>query len=207
MQPQIPALVSEPDNIERIRDHLARLLKCETENQCALALRQNAADAKIFDFRIFIENASPYDAEEELLNGPIVNISLKEVSAVQENARAGMQKQKAVFVIDCVAAWDESGAEWNARSAAMRAWGTARVIRRILMSAQYMYLRLRSIVGSRNIVSIQSLVKNDDSTPSVMVARITLEVVYLECAIDAELSVLEGIDYSVNPANGEVQKQ
>jgi len=204
IEPQVIGLLSDPDNIERLRDHIARVLKCELANQYAIAIHEEISNADMYNFRVYVESTCPYE-EDRLLEGPIVNITLQEVSAVNGNAHAGQQKQKAIFCIDCAVCGNGGGEEWSDKAANIRAWAAARVIRRILMSEQYTYLRLRGIVGSRNIVSIQTGAKENEGTPAaVAVARITLEVIYLECAIEASWPSIESIHFAVNPASGEV---
>jgi hypothetical protein len=121
------------------------------------------------------------------------------------SARIGPQKEKASFVIDCIAFGNNGGEDWNERVAAARAWKTARVIRRILMSEQYAYLGLRGIVGSRTVASIETGVpENGGDALAVVTARIIFDVIFLECAIGATGPIIEGIDFTIEPSSGEV---
>ena len=203
--PQITELISEPDNIEKLRDRVACILKGETQIQYALAKETVARNAEDYNFRVFIENARPYDTEGEPMQTPLLNIMLQKTSTMESNARAGQQKMKAVFIIDCITFGNDGGEVWNEKVAAARAWKAARVIRRILMSDQYTYLGLRGIVGSRNVNSIEvGVPENGGDALTVVTARITLEVQFMECAISATGPIIEGIDFTINIINGEV---
>lgn len=205
-EPQIQGLISEPDNVEKIRDHIAALIKAETENQYSLALEAGAADADDYNFRVFIENARPYDTEGDPPVSPMANIMLVKTVSMDGNPRIGQQKMKATFVIDCITFGNDSAEEWDDKQAACRAWKAARVIRSILMSEQYAYLGLRGIVGSRLVTSIETGAPDMKETAlAVVTARITLEAQYIERAInDTQGEILEAINYTVDPSNGEV---
>jgi hypothetical protein len=188
-----------------LRDHVAFILKGETQNQYALAMDNRAKDAEDYNFRVFIENARPYDTEGEPPVTPLLNIMLQKAAPMDGNSRIGAQKEKAIFVIDCIAFGNDGGETWNDKVAAARAWKAARVIRRILMSEQYAYLGLRGAIGSRNITSIETGVPEDGGAAlSIVTARIILEVQFIECAISAPASVLEAINFTLDPSSGEV---
>jgi len=130
---------------------------------------------------------------------------LQKTATMEGNARAGQQKMKAFFIIDCISFGNDGGEAWNEKTAAARAWKAARIVRRILMSDHYTYLGLRGIVGSRNVNSIETGVpENGGDALTVVTARITFEVQFMECAIEATGPIIEGIDFTINPINGEV---
>jgi hypothetical protein len=205
--PEINDLISDPDNVEKLRNHIAFTIKGETQNQYAIAKEQGAPDADDYNYRVFIENARPYDTEnDEPTIEPIVNIMLQKAVPAEGNSRAGPQKEKATFIIDCITfGADGNGEDWNEKAAAIRAWKAARVIRRILMSEQYTYLGLRGLVGSRTIVSIETGVpENGGDAFSVVAARMILEVQFMERAIEISGPILEAIDFTIEPFTGEV---
>jgi hypothetical protein len=206
--PQIKEFLSEPDNIEKLRDHIAVLVKGETENQHQLALGANAKNAEDFNFRVFVENARPYETENENDTPPVtpfINIMLQKAAAMESNARIGNQKEKATFIIDCIAFGNEGGEEWNKKVAAARAWMAAGVIRKIIMSEQYAYLGLRGKVGSRNILSIETGISEEGGEAfNVITARITLEVQFIETFIGDPGVPFEAFNYSIIPSSGEV---
>jgi hypothetical protein len=204
--PEIDELIGEPDNVEKLRDRIAFIIKGETQNQYAMAKEQGVPDARDYDFRVFIQNERPYDTDgDKPTVEPIVNIMLQKIEAMDGNSRMGPQKEKAAFIIDCIAFGYEASEDWNEKAAAIRAWKAARVIRRILMSEQYTYLGLRGIVGGRLITSIQTgLPENGGGAHTVAVARITLDVQFLERAISTSGPVIEAVDFTIEPSNGEV---
>jgi hypothetical protein len=153
-----------------------------------------------------MENARPYDTGgDHQTVEPIVNISLQNIEALPGNSRLGPQKEKATFIIDCIAFGYEDAENWNDKAAAKRAWKAARVVRRILTSEQNTYLGLRGVVGSRVAASIETgFPTNGGDAHAVAAARITLDVQFLERAIGTSGPVIEGIDFTVEPSNGEV---
>jgi hypothetical protein len=203
--PQITELISEPDNIERIRDHIGGFIKGEAINQFNLAREAGRADVADFAFRVFIENARPYEIEDGLCENPIINIMLSKAVAMEANARIGNQKEKAIFIIDCIAFGNDGAGAWDDKSAARRAWKAARIIRRILTSEQYAYLGLRGVVGSRVVSAIETGTPAMDAAAiAVVTARITLDVQFMEIAINAPGPIIQGIDFTVDPSSGEV---
>jgi hypothetical protein len=203
--PQITELVAEPDNVEKIRDHIGGFIKGEALNQYELAQAEDRADAGDFDFKVFIENARPYETEEGLCEKPIINIMLSKAVPLDGNSRIGNQKEKATFIIDCIAYGNDEGDTWDEKAAARRAWKAARVIRRILMSEQYTYLGLRGVVGSRVVSSIETGTPDMESAAlAVVAARITLEVQFVELSINTSGPIIEEIDFDIDPSSGEV---
>jgi hypothetical protein len=205
-EPQVYELIGEPDNVEKIRNHIAFIIKGEAQNQYAIAQEEGALDADDFNFRVFIENARPYDTGNEPPSGkPIINIMLQKTEAFDGNPRMGPQRYKAIFIIDCIAFGNDGGEEWDDKSAAFRAWKTARVIRTILMSEQYLYLGFRGVIGSRLIKSIETGVPEMGGDAfTVVTARITLEVQFLERSISTSGPIIEEISFTVEPVSGEV---
>jgi hypothetical protein len=204
--PEIYELISDPDNVEKLRDHIAIIVKGETQNQYTIAQEQGASDAEDYNFRVFIENSRPYDTEDGIpAIEPIANIRLQKAVPEGSNSRLGPQKEKAIFIIDCITFGADGGEDWNEKSAIIRAWKAARMIRRILMSEQYTYLGLRGIVGSRLVASIETGVpENGGDAFTVAAARITLEVQFMERAIETSGPIIEAIDFTIEPFTGEV---
>jgi hypothetical protein len=204
-EPQIYELISEPDNVEKIRNHIACIIKGETENQYTIAQEEGAPNAEDYNFRVFVENARPYDNEGEPPIEPLVNIMLQKTEPAEGNSRMGPQKYKATFIIDCIAYGNDGGEDWNDRAASASAWKSARVIRTILMSEQYLYLGLRGIIGGRVIKSIETGVPEmGGDALTVVTARITLEAQLLERSIGTSGPIIEEINFTVEPENGEV---
>jgi hypothetical protein len=216
-EPQIYELINEPDNVEKIRDHIAFIIKGEAQNQYAIAQEQGVLDADDFNFKVFVENARPYDVDDFPTVEPIINIMLQKTETVDGNSRMGPQKYKATFIIDCIVFGNDfneivtsdeilnGAAKIDRRAAAIRAWKTARVIRTILMSEQYLYLGLRGVIGSRIIKSIETGVPEmGGDVFTVVTARTTLEVQLLERSIGTQGPIIEEINFAVEPVSGEV---
>ena len=204
-EPQIYELISEPDNVEKIRNHIAYIIKGETENQYTIAQEEGVPNADDYNFRVFVENARPYDNEGEPPLEPLINIMLQKTENAEGNPRLGPQKYKANFIIDCIAYGNDGGEDWNDRAASARAWKTARVIRTILMSEQYLYLGLRGIIGSRVIKSIETGVPEMGGYAlTVVTARIILEAQLLERSTGTSGPIIEEINFTIEPESGEV---
>jgi hypothetical protein len=204
-EPKIYELISEPDNVEKIRNHIAFIIKGEAQSQYTIAQEQGEPDADDYNFRVFIENARPYDTGEEAAVEPLINIMLQKTETVDGNPRMGPQKYKATFIIDCIAFGNDAGEERDDCAAAARAWKAARVIRRILMSEQYLYLGLRGVIGGRLIKSIETGVpENGGAAFTIITARITLDVQFIEQAIGTTGPIIEEIHFTVEPESGEV---
>jgi hypothetical protein len=204
-EPQIYELISEPDNVEKIRNHIAYIIKGETENQYTIAREEGAPNAEDYNFRVFVENARPYDNEGEPPIEPLINIMLQKTEPAEGNPRMGPQKYKATFIIDCIAYGNDGGEDWDDRAAGARAWKTARVIRAILMSEQYLYLGLRGIIGGRAIKSIETgAPEMGGDALTVVTARIILEAQLLERSIGASGPIIEEINFTIEPESGEV---
>jgi hypothetical protein len=207
-EPQIYELISEPDNVEKIRDHIAFIIKGETQNQYTIAQEEGAPDADDYNFRVFIENAHPYDTGDYPTVEPFINIMLQKTIPAEGNSRMGPQKYIATFIIDCIAFGNDGGEDWDEKSASIRVWKTARVIRAILMSEQYLYLGLRGVIGGRVIKSIETGVPEMGGNAfTVVTARITLEVQFLERSIGTSGPIIGEINFTVEPENGEVTNQ
>ena len=204
--PEITSFIDSPDVIEKVQRQIAYILKGETSNQYILAGYYKLIDKSIYNMRIYVENARPYDFENDPPKTPFVNILLSKTSS-SSNARMGQQKMKAVFFIDCIAFGNDAGEGWDKKAAAVRAWKAARIVRRIVMSDQYVYLGMRGTVGSRNVVSMEAAVpENGGDAVTTVLVRITLEIEYLECAESTIGEILEGIDFDIDMSNGEVLK-
>ena len=204
---QIKELITEPDTLEIVRDQLAAILSLELQNQYALARQSGAANAADYHIPVYVENTRPYDAGDDNPLPRFVNVLLPKVDVPDANPRLGMQKEQAVFWIDCCARGNDGGDFRDDKSASIRAWKTARIIRRILMSDYYTYLGLRGTVGSRTVTAMEAGTpdKAGESALSYAVIRITVAVQFLEKAIEAEGFPLEAIDWEVDPASGELQ--
>jgi hypothetical protein len=207
--PLVNELVTVPDNVEVIRDQIAAILSLEIQNQSALARKAALPDYKgDFDIPVYVENGRPYEASGEMPLMRFMNVLLPKVAVPQTNPRTGGQKEKATFYVDCAACGNDSGSFRDDKSASIRAWKVCRLARRILTADAYMYLGMRGIVGSRTIVSMEAGSPDDrqesESAYEYAVIRIMLEVTFVERSIETRGEILEGIDFEIDPENGQL---
>jgi hypothetical protein len=203
----IKELITEPDTLEIVRDQIAAILSLELQNQYAIAVEDGAANAAEYHIPVYVENTRPYEAGDDNPLPRFVNVLLPKVDAPEANPRLGMQKEQAVFWIDCCARGNDGGNFRDDRSAGIRAWKVTRLVRRILMSDYYTYLGLRGTVGSRIVTSMEAGTpeKISESALAYVIIRVTVAVQFLEKAIEAEGFPLEAIDWELDPASGELR--
>lgn len=203
-EPLITALISGKDNVEAVRDQIAAVLSLELQNQKRLAEEAGVPDAAQYDVAVYVENARPYEIGERKPPLRLVNVVLPKANLVS-GARAGGQKERAVFWIDCAATGNDAATQWNEKSASCRAWAVCRLARRILMSDAYLYLGLRGIVGSRAVTAMEAgTPQGAGEAVQFGVVRLTLEAEFAERYIEHNGPLIEGIDFEVSPETGEV---
>lgn len=199
-------LLSEPDNIEIIREQIGAILSLETQNQYKLA--EAAADPAKQDYNItvFIENGDPVQYVDTKHNPfPIVNVTLSKTERDDGSTSVNLHNMHATFLVDVYAAGNmESRVDAGAR-ASLKAWKTARIVRNILDAESYTYLKLRGVVSGRDITSFEAGEPADkNSAVKVAIVRMTLEVDYAEDVAVNNGTDLELIQASVVNDEGEV---
>lgn len=195
----IASLIDRPDSFEVVRDKIAAILLLESQAQVALATAAGKPDPSLWKLRIFTERSNPWDewpeAEEpgsqsDIDATPIVNVSFD--SDTFDKARGNIVSQQqadGVFNVDVygrgISAGDGStGHVPGDQAAALEAARALRLVRSILLSAPYVNLGLRGLVGNRWVGSRTSLqpARGDRPVQHVMAARLALQVSYLEFA-------------------------
>lgn len=152
----IPALIDKQDNIEIIRDQIAAILAIEVVSQMALATAA-AKDPDDWKLRTFTERSNPW---EQWLNSqddtsPIVNVWVDNASYDPKASNISeRQKTEAVYNIDCYGYGQSAdnvagGHTPGDKEAAFEVQRALRLVRNILMAAEYTYLGLRGVVWSR----------------------------------------------------------
>jgi len=202
----IDSLIDKQDNFEVIRDQIASILALETAAQQALAVTA-AKDPDLWKLQIFTERSNPW---EQWLNAPtdtspIINVWY-ESSNFDPAASSVMERQKTegIFNIDCYGygtALDVSGGGQKPgdREAAFNVQRALRLVRNILMAAEYTYLGLRGLVWTRwpqSITAFQPQL-NGQEISKVMGARITFRVAFNEFAPQVTENVLEYLSIDV----------
>ena len=151
-------LIDKQDSFEIVRDQIAAILLTEITSQIALATTAGKPNPDDWKLRIFTERANPW---EQFLPDPVADTSpLVNVwydnSSFDPKGSNTFERQKAdgVFNIDCygygISADDGgSGHIPGDRAAALEVQKALRLVRNILMAAEYTYLGLHGLVWRR----------------------------------------------------------
>ncbi len=225
----IDTLIDKQDNFEIVRDQIGGILATETVNQVQLADDAGKPKPDDWKLRIYLERSNPW---EQFLNvedkqevdqdfSPLVNVWYDNSNFDEKSSDTSKsQTSISIFNIDCYgygrAQADGSGHKPGDREAAYEVQKAIRLVRNILMSAEYTYLQLRGLVWVRfpqtiNVFQpelsketvgqvigarIALMVKFNETSPQV--ASVELEQVFVdvERAEDGQLIVEANYDYS-----------
>ena len=211
----IPTLIDKQDGFEIVRDKIAVILATETASQQILAAAA-AEDPDQWKFRVFTERSNPW---EQFLNNPEADSSPL-VCVWWDNSNfpegkgntSARQQATGIFNIDCygfATAEDNpvGGHKAGDEEAAFAMQRTVRLVRNILMAADYTYLGLRGVVGQRwlsSITSVQPQIDKNTAQP-IVAARLALRVTFNEFSPQVAEEVLEELAVTVKRAeDGEV---
>jgi hypothetical protein len=184
----IETLIDKQDNIEVIRDQVSAILALETTAQQALATGAGK-DPDLWKLRIFTERSNPWEQwlNDQSDESPIVNVWID--SGNYDAAGSNIverQKTEAVINIDCyglgISQDDGAGHKPGDREAAFEAQRAIRLVRNILMAAEYTYLELRGLVWQRWPQSMQIFQPSIDArqTQQIVAGRLAFRVVFNE---------------------------
>lgn len=179
-------LISTPDNIEVIRDQIAGLLAVELENQARLAEEAGDPNAADYKVAVFVENDDPLQYVDDQTPGanpfPCANISVDSTGQDKGTASVGKQVMTAQFFVDVYATGNSAsaGGEDFGTRATLKAWKTARLVRRVLRAEANTYLRLRGIVGRVTFKFQAGEPNRPQAAIRVKMVRVTLGVDYVE---------------------------
>lgn len=206
----IATLIDKQDNFEIIRDQIAAILAAEVVNQMALATAA-LKDPNEWKLRIFLERFLPF---EEWLNvqdpdtidkSPIVNVWF-ENSTFEPGASNSIERQKAngIFNIDCYGYGYSSnniagGHNPGDKDSSFQAQKALRLVRNILMAADYYKLGLQGMVWSRwvqNITMYQPEL-NGQQVQQVTGARLAFAVSFNEFAPQVAEETLDYLSIDV----------
>lgn len=202
--PLIDGLIDKQDTIEIVRDKIAQILADEVASQMALAAAASK-DPQDWALKIYTERSNPIEAwlavsTPDVLSSvdptPIINVAV-DTESFDTGASNVVSFQKAAgfFNIDCyglgVAGDDGNGGHIAGDEAAAReAMRAVRLVRNILMAANYVLLELQGIVTYRMTQSITNFVPTQgvNTVQDVQAVRLVLEVHYCETSeqIDGE---------------------
>lgn len=210
----IDTLIDKQDSFEIIRDQIAAILAMEVTNQKQLAT-DAGKDETLWDFKVYTERSNPWEA---YLNDmaeitPIVNVWYDN-SVFSENQSNIVEKQATdgVFNIDCYAVANSSdnqagGHNPGDKEAAFAVQRILRLVRNILMSAEYTYLGLRGLVWQRWPQTVTAFQPQQDrgNVRPVIAARIGFKVKFNEFSPQISGDVLELLSAQVSRAeDGEI---
>ena len=209
----IDALIDKQDNAELVRDQIAAILALEVASQMALAAAaQPPKDPDDWNLRIYSERSNPSEAflnEPVTDTSPLVNVWWDSAS-YDEAASTVVERQKceAVFNIDCygygVSADDPSGGHTPGdKQAALEVHRAIRLVRNILMAAQYTYLGMRGVVWQRwpQAVTIFQPQQDGHQVPQVVGGRLAFRVKFNELSPQVPTETLEYLSAQVTRAS------
>lgn len=199
-------LLSEPDNIEYIRDQIGAILSLELANQFALAHEAAGPTARDYNIGVYIENDDPLQLVDAGASPfPLVNLTLVSTEKTSGSTNFNKHIMSATFLLDVYATGNIESGEDAGMRASLKAWKTARIIRNILCAEDYAYFKMRGIVNGRDIVKFEAgSPSNTNSAIKVKIVRITLNVDYIEGVAISEGKALELIDATISDENGRV---
>jgi len=202
----IATLIDKQDTVEIVRDQIAAILAVEAAAQMVLATAAGE-DPELWKLRVFQERAKPWEnfPSKTQDRSPVVNVwwdsCTFDMSASNIVER---QKTSASINIDCYgygkSADDPTGGhiagDRNAAEVAQRA---VRLVRNILMAAEYTYLGLRGVVWRRFIdnISIFQPQQDNDNVHHIVGARLSFRVEFNEYSPQVEPVVLELLSVDV----------
>lgn len=206
----IDELIDKFDSFEIVRDQIAAILATEVANQMQLAI-DAGKDPELWKLRIYSERSNPW---EQFLNNqddrsPIVNVWYD--NANFDGAASNTverQKSTSVYNIDCYGlgiSLDDAGGghEPGDKVAAFECHRAIRLVRNILMAAQYTYLGLRGLVWQRWPQSITVFQPELDARQmqKVVAGRIAFRVMFNEFSPQVLGEPLELVSVDVERAS------
>lgn len=200
-------LIDKVDNFELVRDAITAILATEVANQKALAVIAGK-DESLWNFGVFEERSTPWEALFDESTGsvtsetPLVNVWYDSGNFPRDKGDTiERQASDGVYNLDIYAAAvsvnDRTGTGYTPGDlqAALNLQRVIRLVRNILMSAEYTYLLLRGTVWSRWIQSINSFQPQLSDRPAVHIqaARIAFNVRFNEFSPQATPETLETV--------------
>lgn len=204
----IAALIDKQDNFEAIRDQIASILVTEIASQMTLATQagKNPNDWKL---RVFTERSNPWeeflDVDERTDRSPLVNIWYDNSNFVQGKSNiVERQASETVYNIDCYGygmANDNPSGGHNPgdQEAALEVHKALRLVRNILMAAEYTYLGLQGLVWQRwpQAVTVFQPQLDGRQIQQVVGARLAFKVLFSEFSPQVEAQTLEFLSVDV----------
>lgn len=212
----IDTLIDKQDNFEIIRDQIAAILVNEVVSQMSLATTAGK-DPNNWKLRVFKESSNPF---EQFLNGnpvtdksPIVNIWFDSFATDPKASNVSeRQKVEAIYNIDCYGFGQSANLVAGGHTkgdvqAATEVHRAARLVRNILMAAEYTYLDLQGTVWSRWLQNITSFQPQIDAlhVHKIHGLRLVFNVIFNELSPQITPETLEIMANTVKSAeSGEI---
>jgi len=202
----IQTLIDKQDTFEIVRDQIAAILAAEVVSQKALAITAGK-DPALWDFKVYAERSNPWEAylNDIAEQTPLVNVWY-DSSNFSESTSNIVEKQATdgIFNIDCYGVANSSdnpggGHNPGDQAAAFAVQRVLRLVRNILMSAEYTYLGLRGLVWQRWPQTITMFQPQQDrgSVRPVIAARVGFRVKFNEFSPQISGDMLELVSASV----------
>lgn len=200
-------LIDKRDNVEIIRDEIAAILATEIASQISLATTAGKPDPNLWKVRVFQERANPWEVfpEKTSDDSPIVNVWWDSSSFDMSTSNiVERQKSDTTYNLDCYgyakAADNPAGGHTPGDQGAAEAVQRAvRLIRNILMAAEYTYLGQRGLVWRRWVQSITIFQPQQDNqnVSQVVGARIAFRVEFNEFSPQVAAETLDLVSVDV----------
>jgi len=202
----ISTLIDKQDTFEIVRDQIGAILTIEVASQMQLATNAGK-DPNDYKLRIFTERSNPW---EEFLNevvdtSPLVNVWFDNSSFDPSKSNVvERQASETVYNIDCYGYGRsrDDGATGHIpgdREASFEVQKALRLVRNILMAAEYTYLGLRKTVWHRMPQSITAFQPELDARQmqQIVGARLAFRVIFNEFSPQVEPVDLELLSVDV----------
>ena len=205
----IATLIDKKDNFEVVRDQIAAILTTEVASQIALATTAGKTNPNDWKLRIFTERSNPWEQllNEQVDRSPIVNIGYDTSSfALGRSNISERQASETVYNIDCYGygrSKDDGGTGHipGDKEASFEVQKALRLIRNILMAAEYTYLGQR---WPQSVTVFQPQL-DGRQMQQIVGARLSLRVVFNEFSPQVEPVALELLSVDVIRAeDGEI---
>lgn len=211
----ITTLIDKFDSFEVVRDQIVAILVTEVASQIALATTAGKPNPDDWKLRIFTERSNPWEQflNEQVDRSPIVNVWYDNSNFnLSKSNILERQASETVYNIDCYGygkSKDDGGTGHipGDREAAFEVQKALRLIRNILMAAEYTYLGLQGLVWQRWPQSIEVFQPQLDGRQiqQIVGARLAFRVLFNEFSPQVEPVTLELLSVDVIRAeDGEI---
>lgn len=205
----IASLIDKLDGFETVRAKIVQILVNEVAAQKALATAAGK-DPALWDLKVYEERANAWESYLQSDTVPVPVVNVWHDDANYDMGRGNVierQGAEGTFNIDVYGfgkSQDVAGGGHLAgdKEAALATSRAVRLVRNILMAAEYTYLDLRGVVGQRWTSSTKFYQPqiDDNAAQQVHAARITFTVRYNELSPQVEAVDLETILLTVKRA-------